>query len=361
MPPADALLPLAEELSAGPRSDDPVRSVICASFHTAVRLTPGLLARFGAMIPSFRPMMAATGGAWDVVAHQIEMITAPQVRGIADFVREMGRNLVLPALLRQRDGSDPVLRLFEKARTQMALLLASRWHVGQFLQRSTQWHKAQGIAIIEHGRAGCQELTWLPWFPLVKAGDLHIVPLCSSAALREEGVIMRHCVGGYDVACATQPTQIFSVQTLDGKRLSTLQLKARPGKDEGEFRFAIAQHRAALNANPRKDALTAAEALIAALNKGRIPHQVERALNHRGEVGSRELCPFDSDDDAAWEKARACYLPLLPADMQVISPMEFGRLAANFKLSESLSPSIHEEEQNSDSDDFETRVLRWMR
>ena len=68
MPPAEALLPLADELSAGPRSDDPVRSVICASFHTAVRLTPGLQARFGTAIPSFRPMMAATGGAWDVVA-----------------------------------------------------------------------------------------------------------------------------------------------------------------------------------------------------------------------------------------------------------------------------------------------------
>ena len=123
MPPAEALLPLADELPAGPRSDDPVRSVICASFHTAVRLTPGRQARFGTVIPSFRPMMAATRGAWDVVAHQIETITAPQVRGIADFVREMGRNLVLPALLRERDDSDSVLRLFEKARTQTALLL----------------------------------------------------------------------------------------------------------------------------------------------------------------------------------------------------------------------------------------------
>ena len=54
-------------------------------------------------------------------------------------------------------------------------------------------------------------------------------------------------------------------------------------------------------------------------------------------------------------------MPLLPADLRALSPMEFGRLAANFKLPEPLSPSGCEEEQNSDSDDFETRVLRWMR
>ena len=251
---------------------------------------------------------------------QIETITAPQFRGIADFVRETGRNLVLPVLLREGDGSDSDLRLFEKARTQTALLLASRWHVGQFLQRSTQWHKAQGIVIIEHERAGCQELTWLPWFKPVRTGDIRIVPLCSSAAMREEGVVMRHCVGGYDVDCATQPTQIFSVQTLDGKRLSTLQLKATPGENEGEFRFTIEQHRAALNAEPQQEALTAAATLVTALNKGRIPIEVAKALNFRSKIEAQDLCPFDYDDDAAWETARACYMPLLPADLRALRP-----------------------------------------
>jgi hypothetical protein len=361
IPPAEALLPLADELPAGPRSDDPVRSVICASFHVAVRLTPGRQARFRMAIPSFRPMMAAIGGAWDVVAHQIETITVGQVRGIADFVREMGRNLVLPALLRGGDDSDPVLRLFEKARTQMGLLLASRWHVGQFLQRSTRWHKAQGIAIVEGGCAGRQELVWLPWFQPVRVGDVRVVPLCSSAALREEGVVMHHCVGGYDVACATQPTQIFSVQTADRIRLSTLQLKVRPGKNKGEFRFTIEEHLAALNARPEQQALRAAATLLTALNGGQIPHQVARALNYRSEIAAHDLCPFDFDDDAAWETARACYMPLLPADLRALSPLEFGRLAAEFKLSESLSPFGREEEQDSESDDFETRVLQWMK
>lgn len=359
MPPVENLLPLAGELPARPRSDDPVRSVICASFHTAMRLTPSRPTRFGTAIPCFRPMMAATRGAWDVVAHQIEKITMPQIRGIVDFVREMGRNLVLPALLRERDDLDSVPRLFEKARTQTALLLASRWHVGQFLQRSTQWHKAQGIMIIECERAGCQELTWLPWFKPVRAGDTRIVPLCSSAALREEGVIMHHCVGGYDVECATRPTQVFSVQTLDGKRLSTLQLEVRQSKNKGEFHFAIQQHHAALNAEPQQQALTAAATLVTALNKGRIPHQVAKALNARSEIQSHDLCPFDVDDDAKWEMARACYMPLLPADLRTLSPLDFGHLAANFTLPRPPSPSGGEEEQN--SDDFETRVLQWMR
>lgn len=361
IPPADALLPLAEELPAGPHSDHPVRSVICASFHTALRLTPGRQARFYMAIPSFRPMMAASGGDWNVVAHQIEAITMGQIRGIADFVREMGRNLVLPALLRDGNDCDSVLRLFEKARTQTGLLLASRWHVGQFLQRSTRWHKAQGITIVEGGRAGSQDLVWLPWFQPVRVGHLRIVPLCSSAALREEGVIMRHCVGGYDVACATQPTQVFSLQTLNGDRLSTLQLKVRPGKNRGEFRFTIEEHLATLNAQPQQPALRAAATLVTALNKGQIPHQVARALNYRSEIAAHDLCPFDIEDDAAWETARACYMPLLPADLRVLSPLEFGRLVVEFRLPEPLNPSSREEEQDCDSDDFETRVLRWMK
>jgi hypothetical protein len=305
-------------------------------------------------------MMAATRGAWDVVASQIETINSPQVRGIADFVREMGRNLVLPALLREGSDSDTGLRLFEKARTQTALLLAFRWHVGQFLGRSTEWHKAQGIVIIDHERAGCHELTWLPWFTPVRVGGIRIVPLCSSAALREEGIIMHHCVGGYDVECATQPIQIFSVQTLDGKRLSTLQLKLLQAK-KGELRFTIAEHRALLNENPQQEALSAATTLVTALNKGRVPHQAGKALNLWNKIEAHNLCPFDFEDDAAWESARACYLPLLPADLRALSPMEFGRLAANFKLPEPISPSGREEEQDNDSNDFETRVLRWMR
>lgn len=361
LPPVEAWLPLAEELSAGPRSADPFRSVLCATFHTAVRLTPARQARFGTTIPSFRPMMAATGGAWDVVSHQIESITAPQVRGIADFVREMGRNLVLPALLRESDDSDPALWLFEKARTQLALLLASRWHVGQFLRRSTQWHKAQGIAIIEDGHTCGRELTWLPWFKPVRIGDIRIVPLCSSAALREEGVVMRHCVGGHDVECTTRPTQVFSVQTLDGKRLSTLQLTVRRERSEREFFFTIEEHLARLNSQPQQQASTAAATLVTALNNGQVPHQVAKTLHFRSAFDSHDLCSFDVNDDAAWTTARACYLPLLPADLRALDPVEFGRLAAHFRLPEPLSPSGREEEQDSDSDDFETRVLQWMR
>ena len=40
----------------------------------------------------------------------------------------------------------------------------------------------------------------------------------------EEGTFMQHCVGGYDRECMTGRTQIFSLRTARGKRLSTLQL-----------------------------------------------------------------------------------------------------------------------------------------
>ena len=171
---------------------------------------------------------------------------------------------------------------------------------------------------------------------------------------------MHHCVGGYDLDCATQPTQIFSVQTADGERLSTLQLKVRMAKNGGEFHFTIVEHLAAMNAEPQQEPLTAAAALVAALNKCRVPHQVAKAINAPSEMKAHDLCPFNFDDDAAWKTARACYMPLLPADLRALCPMELGRLAANFKLPQRLTPSS-EQEQECDSDDFESRLLRWMR
>jgi hypothetical protein len=361
LPSEESLHGVAEALRAGPRRYDPVPSVISATFHAAFRLTPLQSIPFGDSIPAFRPMMAATHGAWDVVARQIEKITPAQVRGIGDFVREMGRSLVLPYLLRERDDDGTMHWLFEKARTQMGMLLASRWHVGQFLQRSADWHKALGIVIVEDGRAHCRDLEWKPWIQSVRVGDLRIVPLCSSSALQEEGVAMHHCVGGYDVECATQATQIFSIRTVDGQRLSTLQLRVHPVRNEGKFRFSIEQHHARCNGLPENEAEIAATTLITALNHGKMPHRVADALKSIGKINSHDTCGFDFRNDAAWESARNVYLPFLPADWRTLAPTDFGRLAADFKLPELRQLAKDEPDANDDDDDFEVRVLRWIR
>ena len=149
----------------------------------------------------------------------------------------LGDVLVLPYLLRMPARTHQGLELRVVAREQMALLLAAKWHVGTFVRHSAEWHKSLGITFGRGHDAWHCDFAWPAWFKPVKASNSIIIePLCSSAELREEGANMHHCVGGYDRECLTGRTQIFSVRTVEGERLSTLQLSVQE-RSRGTFRF----------------------------------------------------------------------------------------------------------------------------
>ena len=93
-------------------------------------------------------------------------------------------------------------------------MLAARWHIGTFLRRSAEWHKLLGIAAGVGGNGSSGDHAWPAWFERFEtANGVVIQPLCSSWALQEEGVLMHHCVGGYDRECMSGRTQIFSLRT----------------------------------------------------------------------------------------------------------------------------------------------------
>ena len=57
----------------------------------------------------------------------------------------------------------------------------------------------------------------------VEFDGLHFVALTSSAALREEGTAMRHCIASHEEACRTSSLRVYSVrQRKSGARLTTV-------------------------------------------------------------------------------------------------------------------------------------------
>src|SRR5208283_2465206 len=107
-----------------------------------------------------------------------------------------------------------------------------------------EWHKSFDATVDTDADNWRKDYDWPAWFKPIKASNGVVIrPLCSAAALREEGALMHHCVGRYGGECMTGWTQIFSLRTPRGKRLSTLQISARR-IGSGRFWFTEVQNRA---------------------------------------------------------------------------------------------------------------------
>jgi len=170
---------------------------------------------------------------------------------------------------------------------------------------------------------------------------------------------VHHCVGRYDRECMTGWTQVFSLRTARGKRLSTLQLSARK-TGSGRFCFTEVQNLAAYNNPPPRAAVTAAKELLSALNEDKVRYHVGPPQPRRASADLHVLCGFDHLRDAAWEQARAGALPFLPSDLRRLGPMELGATVTAFRLKQRWEqPELNEADD--DHGDFEKRVLRWIR
>ena len=70
-----------------------------------------------------------------------------------------------------------------------------------------------------------QNLRWQSLIGPFEAGEYQVVPLTSSADLREEGERMNHCVGRrYPRWCQLGAVRVFSIRDLDGRRVATASL-----------------------------------------------------------------------------------------------------------------------------------------
>jgi hypothetical protein len=66
-----------------------------------------------------------------------------------------------------------------------------------------------------------------------------VVPLLSAEDLVEEGKLMNHCVGGYYDVCRRGNSQIFSIQTEDGKRVATIEIACEFNYDKKTKKLSL--------------------------------------------------------------------------------------------------------------------------
>lgn len=102
------------------------------------------------------------------------------------------------------------------------------------------------------------------WSPVLAAPmtvDEHVVhELASGEALREDGYLMKHCIGGYAQLCEEKGSRIFSLRDADGRRLSTFQIHYLKGA------WHVLQHRAKTNCAPPAALVRVAAAFVERLN-----------------------------------------------------------------------------------------------
>lgn len=102
------------------------------------------------------------------------------------------------------------------------------------------------------------------WSPLldapVEVDGLVFHDLATVDALREDGFLMKHCIGSYAQLCEEKGSRIFSVRDAEGRRISTVQVHFLKGA------WHVLQQRGKANTNAPAFAQRAATAFATRLN-----------------------------------------------------------------------------------------------
>lgn len=102
--------------------------------------------------------------------------------------------------------------------------------------------------------------------------DRVIVELTTAEGLDDEGEWLRHCVGTYGPACVAGRCRIFSVRTIAGEILSTLEVGQQPkSKKNSTPEIMQRQHLAARNRPPSAACTAAVDAFLHAARRGAVP------------------------------------------------------------------------------------------
>jgi hypothetical protein len=216
--------------------------------------------------------LESLAGAWDM-AHHLR----------ASLVSPVARSLGLPE------------RASDEVRLACRILFAGK--TARSVARSqVRWHAAR-TAIDAALPADVAKNAWpVPFAPFLFRDGISIACLSNETELRAEGgegpdangvAGLAHCVGGYGLRCYTAETVIASVRRMDGEgrmhRLSTVELVPSLDDPDGPL-LTLGQHKAFDNADPPPEAVSAVDALLAAMVDG--THRVDAdALKPRGADG----------------------------------------------------------------------------
>lgn len=224
--------------------------------------------------------------------------------------------------------------------TLSAKLVYRDLNIAGMIRQSDRWHRAILMAVDEPA-------TWLSWDRLFtsyvceKTG-LAITCLGSSSELIDEGSPgkdaegfhgLSHCVGSYNMKCASYECAILSIREQDngskGRRVSTVELGVN-----ADGKLTVVQHAAFDNLAPSEAAETALAGYLEAISAGEIMGEVSRlrltgpTVHGAGEA-AQVAARIPTVDRQRREEAWALWRPLLARDFRSMSLDDFATWLAN--------------------------------
>lgn len=154
--------------------------------------------------------------------------------------------------------------------------------------------------------------SWASIAPPMRLVNVDIMPLLSDRDLDCEGTEMHHCVGGYDIRCAFDREQVFSLRGKSWEDRSTLHVGYHPDADSHD-RISIIQHRGSHNATPTKNCVAVVQLLVQWLNSDEATGFILHAEEERRK--RKELSIPHMRGSKNFIAARAALLESLPADV----------------------------------------------
>ena len=159
-----------------------------------------------------------------------------------------------------RSGTPGNHETFACQQTDRMLMALGIRRVGRIAQRWAHAHRrAQAAFEAKHTVMGGILWPLLAETP-VPVGELVAHQLHNAEALTAEAQAMSNCVGSYLHLCMTGQSQIWSLRTIDGENVSTLETLLTV-TDNGEPLIRLGQHAGRLNTKPQSNAVKAANEL----------------------------------------------------------------------------------------------------
>jgi hypothetical protein len=262
-------------------------------------------------------LSASSAGNWENLNKTVSLET---LNSVHDYVRMVSRATVLPWLISQgRAEWDSKGSVVTTAQQITTLILAKKCHLGTLTKLSHEWHRVVGRS---NTSDYFNHTSWEALFsPQQTPNNFLLVPLTDSNELNAEGAALHHCVGGYANLCIYDNMHIISVRTIDGERVSTLQLQNTIRDTKREVK--IIQHKQAWNQPVSEELAIAAEWLTEQVNNGEIVVDWESIDRNANAKKSVDLAGFDVNDKILWHKIYQTTLSFVPGQFRYKNVEEF--------------------------------------
>jgi len=197
------------------------------------------------------------------------------VSNVKDMKRDVTNRIISPVVLLELEKHDLKVAdasVLEPILSQVQNTIWGKSSPSEQLSSSSYWHSERvDIQTRFNSAALTGQSVYRDWHPLFEdeyfetKNGLRLYPLTSTEQLREEGRMMKHCVGSYSSRCFKDNYHIFSIRDQDGKRISTLTVQEYFEASKRSVKVAI--NLTYNDASAPKEARKAAEDFVEIYNK----------------------------------------------------------------------------------------------